>query len=324
MDASSLPSFETILKSVSQPSATPSVLSGRGTLYRFSSAENSRLKISLSAQKKSAAVLTSGVDGVSGDGSCYRLEGQAGPKRAISVLIFGKMSAPAVQACTEDGERKSGTAVRTEASKLDAASFLREKIRQTKVYQACPTEKFLAVLTGAAMRAAGSAAEAGNPFGDDALYDFLEQKRILVLTYEVPFSAGQTRRVSVQYPMSGAMDARRTASPVYSYGYLLSPAKRWAGFRNLSIQILPPKEAPYVVRSSLPMTRLQSGAYSAKLASLPDEDLTFSLYRSQQLEPKASSRLSSLGGKILVTLGLAVVLLLALFLYSRAKSRKTK
>ena len=72
------------------------------------------------------------------------------------------------------------------------------------------------------------------------------------------------------------------------------------------------------------MTRLQSGAYSAKLASLPDEDLTFSLYRSQQLEPKASSRLSSLGGKILVTLGLAVVLLLALFLYSRAKSRKTK
>lgn len=308
-----LPAFDEILKSVSEGSAAPGLLSGEGTLYRFSCARNNRLKVRLSAGK-TAAILTSGVNGYSRDGSDLVLEGQADPQGGITVLAFGDVSKPAAKAYTEDGGKESGAAVRTEESKQDAASFLREKLKQSEAYRAYPSEEFLSALTGAAVRAAESTAQAGNAFGDGELYDFLAQSRVLVLTYEVPFPANGARQVSVQYPTGGAMDAEQTVSPVYTYGYLLSPAKNWAAFRNLNLRIVPPAKAPFVVRSSIPLSGTKSGAYEAKLPTLPERDLTFSLYESAVLTPKAQ-----LGQRILIVLAFAALLVAGLFVFARVR-----
>lgn len=311
-----LPAFDEILKGVSEGPAAPGRLSGEGTLYRFSCAQNNLLKVRLSARGESAAILTTGIDGYSRSGSDLLLEGRAEPDGGMAVLVFGDVSGPDAKAYTEDGEKESGAAVRTGESKQDAASFLREKLKQSEAYRAYPSEEFLAALTGAAVLAAEGSAENGVAFGDGELYDFLAQNRILVLTYEVQFPANGARRVSVQYPTSGAMNAEQTASPVYTYGYLLSPAKNWAAFRDLTVRIVPPKEAPFVVKSSIPLSGAAGGAYEAKLASLPEKDLTFSLYESAALSPKGGA---GTAWKILAVLAAAAALIAGRFLSARVR-----
>lgn len=320
LDSSVLPSFGEILKSVSEPPATPEALKGQGTRYRFSSSETIRLKAGLKTVGKNAAVLTTGVNGYSRTDSGILLDGMCEPGTGMSVLTVGDVSKPDVKAYTEDGEKELNAAVRTATSEQDAASFLREKLKQTEVCQAHPTEEFLSELTAAALRAAGDITKQGVAFGDGELYDFLAKQRILLLTYEVPFPAGGTRQVSVQYPMSGEMNAEKTASPVYSYGYLLNPAKNWAKFQNLSIRVVSPKEAPYVVRSSFPMTRSQDGSYTAKFNSLPDGDLTFSLYPSEKLMPKERGFRRAL----FRILALAAVCLLSFFYFRFFRRKKSK
>ncbi|OCN01766.1 hypothetical protein A7X67_01375 [Clostridium sp. W14A] len=312
LQKTNLPSFQEILRSVSAPPAAPEALSGQGTLYRFRCAGNFHLKADLQALGENAALLTTGVSGFSQTGSGIHLTGWSDAKSGeMSVLVFGDVSKPEV-AAYQDGEcrQKADDDVNVTEEKQDAGSFLREKLKQTEVYQAYPTEDFLSALTSAALRAAGNSLVA---FGDGELYGFLDQQRILVLTYEVPFPANGTRRVSVRYPMSGAMNSEKTASPVYSYGYLLSPAKSWAGFQNLSIRVIPPQKAPYLVKSSIPMTRSQDGSYSAKLGSLPDGDLTFSLYPSEKLTPKPA--FSHIDYGLLLTLVLVGILLLLFLLF---------
>jgi hypothetical protein len=321
LDSSVLPSFEEILKGVSSSSGPPDGLTGEGTLYRFVCAETIRLKINLRQKGKSAGILTTGVNGYSQTGSGICLDGLCEPgDGGLSVLVFGDVSRPDVKAYSDAAcEKEADAAPQMTVQKQDAAAFLREKLKRTEVYQAEPTEEFLSELTAAALRAAGSCPVA---FGDGELYDFLATQRILVLTYEVPFPANGTRQVSVQYPMSGAMNAEKTVSPVYSYGYLLNPAKNWAGFQNLSIRVVPPQKAPYLVQSSIPMTRSQDGSYSVKRSSLPDGDLTFSLYASEKLTQKPAGL--RIAPDVLFTLIFAAVLLFAFALVLHACSRRKR
>ncbi|QAT48501.1 hypothetical protein EQM14_01190 [Caproiciproducens sp. NJN-50] len=324
LDSAVLPSFGEILKSASKPSGTPEALKGQGTLYRFSCAGLVRLKVGLKEMGQNAAVLTTGVNGYSRTDSGILLDGMCEPGAGMSVLAVGDVSRPDVKTYTENGEKELDAEVRTTATEQDAASFLREKLKNTEAYRAYPTEEFLSELTAAALRAAGDIAKQGIAFGDGELYDFLAKQRILLLTYEVPFPAGGARQVSVQYPVSGEMNAEKTASPVYSYGYLLDPAKNWARFQNLSVRVVPPKEAPYVVRSSLPMTRSQDGSYTAKFNSLPDGDLTFSLYPSEKLTPKNGGYHT--GRHVLFrafTLAAVCLLSFLYFRFFRRRKRKT-
>lgn len=104
------------------------------------------------------------------------------------------------------------------------------------------------------------------------------QKRMIVLVYKVDFPAESQKKVSVSYTTAGTMDSRKTAQPLYYFEYILNPAKNWAGFKDLNIEIIPPTAAPYVVESSVDLIREQNGIYSTALERLPEEDLFFSLY----------------------------------------------
>ena len=165
-------------------------------------------------------------------------------------------------------------------------------------------------------------ADGNHAFGDSNLYDFLQQQRLIVLCFETQFPAGGERTVTVKYAMSGSMDSVKTQKPVYSYAYLLNPAKGWAGFRNLNIRIVPPKKAPSLVAGSLSFKKSSDGAYIASLPSLPQNDLTFYLCESQRVEPKQTG----LPGGTLFLLGTAVLaLIVAVCLtvhYIRKRKRK--
>ena len=81
------------------------------------------------------------------------------------------------------------------------------------------------------------------------------------------------------------MDKRETGKPQYSFNYLLNPAGNWAHFANLNIEIMPPLEAPYLIRSNVEFTLREDGMYTAQLANLPEEDLSFTLYENEEITP---------------------------------------
>jgi hypothetical protein len=78
-------------------------------------------------------------------------------------------------------------------------------------------------------------------YGSDSdLSDQWNSRRILTLVYTVEFSRNSEKEVTVQYKISGTMDMRKTAKPLYSFDYILNPAKNWNGFKNLNIKIITP------------------------------------------------------------------------------------
>ena len=115
--------------------------------------------------------------------------------------------------------------------------------------------------------------------------NIFSEERIFVLVYEVPFEAGQEREVGVQYSIKGTMDHSKNNTTVYTYGYLLNPAEHWASFKDLTLTVIPPVEYPYIVDTTIPMERQEDGTYTAWFPSLPEEDLSFTIYSKPEVTP---------------------------------------
>lgn len=119
-------------------------------------------------------------------------------------------------------------------------------------------------------------------------YDLIGQEnfeRIMTLVYTVDFPPSGERKVSISYRASGTMDKTKTREPLYTFDYILNPAKNWSDFKNLNIKIIPPLEAPYVVDSSIEFKK-EENAYTATLDSLPASDLSFTLYKNEKVTLK--------------------------------------
>ncbi len=108
-------------------------------------------------------------------------------------------------------------------------------------------------------------------------------KRVFTLIYTVEFPARSKRDITVTYKASGTMDRRNTRWPVYTFDYLLNPAKNWSRFGGIDIEVITPEEAPYITESSIEFKREGSMRYRAVLDSLPQDDLSFSIYKSEKI-----------------------------------------
>ena len=136
-------------------------------------------------------------------------------------------------------------------------------------------------------------------FGSE--HDILAQEyyeRVLALLYTVEFPSNREKRVSVSYTTSGTMDRTKTGKPLYSFDYILNPAKNWSAFKNLNITIIAPEAAPYVVQSSVELTKGENRTYTAALPSLPADDLSFTLYEEEKI-----TLYDKTAGKLLNTFG---------------------
>ncbi len=107
--------------------------------------------------------------------------------------------------------------------------------------------------------------------------------RIITLVYNVEFPPGSTKNVSVSYKTFGTMDMRETSKPMYTFDYISNPANNWSEFKYFNVEIIPPKEAPYVVKSSIEFIKDESHVYTASLEALPQEDLSFTLYENKKI-----------------------------------------
>ena len=95
------------------------------------------------------------------------------------------------------------------------------------------------------------------------------------LTFPLTMPAGATRTVTVRYTHIAGSDARRAVNPVFTYDYLLSPAKRWAHFGELHIDVRAPADTE-LVTSSISLIPEKDG-YRAALSGLPSGELGFEL-----------------------------------------------
>ncbi len=126
---------------------------------------------------------------------------------------------------------------------------------------------------------------------DDILYKhgLLVDRHILPLdglymhaiVYTVDFEPNSEREVSVSYKAECSWSDLKAQNTQYFFEYLLSPAKTWAQFSNLYIEVIPPEQAPYILESSIKLTRAAEGIYTAFLETLPDSELKLTFYESE-------------------------------------------
>ena len=112
----------------------------------------------------------------------------------------------------------------------------------------------------------------------DHISSLLASPRYVLIAYEVPFEAMEEKTVEVRYHTLGSMDKRETVEPTYTYEYFLHPAKYWKDFKDLTIRISPSESYPYVVESNLDLKKEADGTYTGTFETLPEEDLSFTLY----------------------------------------------
>ncbi len=108
--------------------------------------------------------------------------------------------------------------------------------------------------------------------GSDFYFDISDQL-MRWYEYEIEIEPGMKIVNSVTAPIYPNIDASYDP-PVYSYTYLLSPAKTWAEFGTLDIEV----RTPYYMTESGPegFERTDAG-YNQHLEGLPDGELTFTL-----------------------------------------------
>ena len=129
------------------------------------------------------------------------------------------------------------------------------------------------------------------------------------LTYTVDFPAGAAREVAVSYPSRGLGRSDWSSHWRHTFTYLLSPARHWADFGTLDVAVTTPESSPYVIQSSLPLEEAGERRYTAHFDSLPDGELTFTLYPEPRIT--LADRLSSYQFQAFMMMGLPLLLLFA-------------
>ncbi|MBU9712015.1 hypothetical protein [Evansella tamaricis] len=104
------------------------------------------------------------------------------------------------------------------------------------------------------------------------------EDRILSLVYTVDFPPNSRQEVSVSYGTNGTMDMTKTPTPLYTFDYIVNPAKNWHDFKDFELTIVTPDEAPFIVSSSIDLMKKDHHVYQVSLDQLPEEDLSFTLY----------------------------------------------
>ncbi len=161
-------------------------------------------------------------------------------------------------------------------------------------------------------------------------HDLLAQghhKRILTLVYTVEFPPDGEKEVGVNCRISGTMDKTKTVSPLYSFDYMLNPAENWSDFENLNIKIITPPEAPYIVESSIKLAQEENRVYTAILADLPADDLSFALYAKEKItlmDKVAGSLRNSFGYFIFFLPFVTVFFIIVMIIFIRVNSAYKK
>lgn len=252
----------------------------------------------------------------------------------VSVLVLGKNPAYTMEGFIE-GDRSRPTdafraAVRQETVPVSDYfhTLVTQLAQETLPPQIAQNEQMLCECMQLGLRQLDQSFQFSNSATEYDITSAFEASYLQALIYTVEFLPGETREVSVSYPVNGSMDRSKTREPLHTFTYFLSPASHWASFRELSIIVLTPEEAPYLLNSSLSFSADGERCYTAQLAGLPSEALAFSLYESANipLQDRATGALYQTFGYFApVVLGffnLAALIVLVTILTRRGRRKR--
>ena len=136
--------------------------------------------------------------------------------------------------------------------------------------------------------------------------------------YTLTLEPGQTLKNAVTAPLYPAIDAGYTPS-LYSYTYLLSPAKTWAQFGELEVVVKTPY---YMTESGIDGFTKTDGGYALTLPGLPESELTFTLSESETPQPPKWSSLYIMPTEFIIVMAAVLAAVgAAVFLLNRRKKR---
>ena len=142
--------------------------------------------------------------------------------------------------------------------------------------------------------------------------------------YTLSLEPGQTLTNTVTAPLYPAIDAGYTPS-IYTYTYLLSPAKTWAQFGELKIVVKTPY---YMTENNQGNFSGTENGYELTLPGLPEKELTFTLSESEHPQPPKLSLpfhpvflLAGFAGFVLIGGGVIAVVLIMKRKKSRGKEQ---
>ncbi|MGE5589532.1 MAG: hypothetical protein ACM3ZA_02715 [Bacillota bacterium] len=92
------------------------------------------------------------------------------------------------------------------------------------------------------------------------------------VTFTVAFAPEQTRLLEVEYAPRASRDYSRFIAPAWRYDYLLRPARHWASFGTLHIELLAPADRAVAVRPAL--DQVEPGKYVGDFPGLPTDNLS--------------------------------------------------
>jgi hypothetical protein len=96
--------------------------------------------------------------------------------------------------------------------------------------------------------------------------------RLGFLLFHLDFLPGQKRTLTVHYRQQAGEDRGAAVNTTFVFDYLLSPARRWAGFGPLDVSVSVPSHTQF--SSPLPFER-GGDTYHVALPGLPDGELRF-------------------------------------------------
>lgn len=293
-EGNSRPEFREILESLSGPAYEPAHFSDdtSGKLYTFTlqptTEEMIHFAVSFQIDPEEIQVLSYGFSSFSRDGNKFRIGAGIDETMTLEIYVMGKDLDFSMKAYT-DGNLKIETdefdVEVTGEERLFRDYFSRyiERLQEWQGYSLLNEQQQQQLYRFYAEALDRSFVYTGGCSSENVLWDQIHQDRILLLMYPVEFPPNSEKSVEVRYNAQGSMDSRKTGKPVYSFEYMLHPAKYWKSFKDLDITIMAPAKAPYLIESNIEFSQVEPGIYKAFLSSLPEEDLVFSLYEKEKI-----------------------------------------
>jgi hypothetical protein len=261
----------------------------KGKLYLFEVRPTTEQRVNFAVdfcfEAEKTKVLTKGFNRYERNETQTRIAAWCSEPRRLEILVLGEDIEPVVNVFT-DGELKERTELfysHLSIREVELKPYLLELVNESTRAKGDDllSETQLYNLYAASLdRCLGRNMGYGS---EDDLFALENHQRIFTLVYTVEFPPRSTKKVSVRYRTAGTMDRRKTASPLYSYDYILNPAENWRGFERFKLKIITPEEAPYIVESSIALVKGENNVYTASLAGLPEEDLSFILYKKEKV-----------------------------------------
>lgn len=142
--------------------------------------------------------------------------------------------------------------------------------------------------------------------------------------YGISIPAGETAVNTVTAPLFPSINEGWNPA-VYEYGYLLSPAKDWAAFGDLDIEVITPFKMLEADKNGFEKTE---NGYKAHFDSLPEGDLTFRISESENpvkvKDPYFSVVVTYIALYIYPVIGIAETAVIIAFAVSMAKRKNAK